>query len=349
MTNANNHFPTKEIVIDVISRVLFSDNIHIKDRISEIIIKNNHIAFSVEMYNIQSLEAKNKQEEISSILRAIYPNYQITIIITNEVKQHEGEKSFDKKNTKIDGVKNVIVIAAGKGGVGKSTITALLATALKNDGYKIGIVDADIYGPSIPRIFGLNKKPDVVNKKMTPLVKDGIQINSIGFLTPENTAINWRGPMASKALYQLLSLTEWVDLDFLIIDMPPGTGDIYLSLIQNYCIDGVIMITTPSKLSAIDVEKTIISYQKFSSNILGIIENMSYYEHNNQQISVFKGEGGEELSSKYNLTILNKLPLIPEIGELCDNGLSLNNYSHLINLERFFVALRDIKLYSIVL
>jgi ATP-binding protein involved in chromosome partitioning len=239
---------------------------------------------------------------------------------------------------RLEGVKKIILIASGKGGVGKSTITALIAHRLEYLGNSVGILDADIYGPSIPNIFDLKQKPEIQNKKMLPLNNHNIFINSIGFLIPENNAVSWRGPMVSKALYQLLSLTKWPNLDYLIIDSPPGTGDVHLSLLQNYHIDNVIIVTTPQKLSKNDVTRAIDLYQKFNINILGIIENMSYYNNplTQQEIKIFTGNSGTEISEYFKIPLIAKIAIWEELSEYCDKGKNLFGFNHLLkNLDKF--------------
>lgn len=220
-------------------------------------------------------------------------------------------KAVTKNKLPIDGVSRVILVSSGKGGVGKSTIAKALAEQLAFQGAKVGIVDADIYGPSIPTMFGVHQKPELDGTKMLPIIKDGIKIMSIGFLSAPGSAIAWRGPMATKAIYQILSLVNWGKLDYLIVDTPPGTGDIHLSLLENYQIDSVLIVTTPQKIAASDAIKAIDLYQKFSVPITGIIENMSDY---------FPGNNGEILSSHYLIPLIAKIPMNKDIARICDAG-----------------------------
>lgn len=211
----------------------------------------------------------------------------------------------------IDGAKKVILVASGKGGVGKSTLSLALAELLQMQGSKVGILDADIYGPSIPTMLGIYEKPEIKDKKFIPILKNDFQIMSIGFVTPDEGAIAWRGPMVTKAIYQLLSASLWQDLDYLIIDMPPGTGDIHLSILENYQIDNIYMVTIPSIISMKDVGRAISLYQKFNIPISGIIENMS---------DAFSGNAGEILSERYNIPLVGKLPLISDISKNMDEA-----------------------------
>lgn len=233
------------------------------------------------------------------------------------MRMNDGTKIPNNKR-KIEQITQIILIASGKGGVGKSTISVALAEQLTAQGAKVGLVDADIYGPSIPLMMGLSQKPEVENNKIIPLESRSIKVMSIGFMTGSSGAIAWRGPMTTKAIYQLLSVVEWGALDYLIIDTPPGTGDIHLSLLENYHIDGVIMVTTPQKIAASDVIKGIDLYQKFSVPILGIVENMS---------DIFPGNNGEEIASKFNIPLIAKLPFKKEIVAESDQG---NKIGHLM-------------------
>ncbi|WP_341757769.1 MULTISPECIES: Mrp/NBP35 family ATP-binding protein [unclassified Candidatus Tisiphia] len=313
-------------ILNKISDITFSDNTKLVSIISNIIIKDKNIGFAIDILGKDSKEideikikAINKLNEIPNIGK-------ITIVLTSS-------KGVAKKSTNpkvkhfIDGVKKIILVASGKGGVGKSTITALIAEQLNLEGYKVGIVDADIYGPSIPQIFGISGVPEIVYNKMTPLKSRGIEIISIGFLIKDHSAIVWRGPMASKTIYQLLSLTHWQELDYLIIDMPPGTGDIHLSILENYQLDGVIIVTTPQKMAAIDVVRSIDLYRKFNLPILGIIENMSYLVEpsSGKKIQIFNGNSGENFAKEYNIPLICKIPIEPKLSYNCDNSTSLTD------------------------
>jgi ATP-binding protein involved in chromosome partitioning len=217
----------------------------------------------------------------------------------------------------INGVKKVILVSSGKGGVGKSTMAMAIAEMLQNKGHNVGIVDADIYGPSIPTMLGINEKPELEDKKFIPLQHRGFQLMSIGFLVDTEGPIAWRGPMATKAIYQLFSATKWSNLDYLVVDMPPGTGDIHLSVLENYNIDGVYMVTTPQTVSLKDVERAINLYKKFDIDIKGIIENMVS--------EFFPGNSGEILSKKYDIPLLAKVALTAKISHNMDNGLPIVN------------------------
>lgn len=314
-----------------LNEIIFSDSSTMLSRASNIIQNKNDIGFSVDITSLNLRHAEEKRSEAIDTLSQISGIGKVNIVLTSSKKEDtSGEANRDKIH--IEGVKHVLAVAAGKGGVGKSTVSALLAEKLMLSGKKVGVVDADIYGPSIPQIFGIHGKPIINDKKMTPLITRGIEVNSIGFLTAPGSSISWRGPMVSKALYQLLSLTEWGNLDYLIIDLPPGTGDIHLSLLQNYIVDSVIMVTTPQKISQIDVCRALDLYKKFNVNILGIIENMSYFTDTvtGQTRALFSGNAGQEIASTYKLPLLAKLPLEPGLAEACDKGEDLTKYAGLM-------------------
>jgi ATP-binding protein involved in chromosome partitioning len=317
-----------------IANIVFSDNSKVIERSSEIIIKDNDIGFSIDINGIDLAEAKRVRELVIIELQEIVAIGKINIVLTASEKK---QKLQQDKNSKIilDNIDKVILVAAGKGGVGKSTLSALLAQKLANQGKKVGIVDADIYGPSIPNIFALSGIPEILNKRMIPLCNHNVKVNSIGFITDPLSSISWRGPMTSKALYKLISLTNWGELDYLIVDTPPGTGDIHLSLLQNYLISGVIMITTPQKISAIDVTRAINLYKKFSIPIIGVIENMSYYtsQNSSEKINIFSGDSGKQLSIDHNIPLLAKIALNTGLAKTCDLGESLANYFNLIDFE----------------
>ncbi len=328
----------KEIIKKIIENVFFSNEQSAYSRASDIIIKNNNIGFSLDINGISKEEAENTRAIIIQKLENTQKFKNITIILTSNNQNEDQVKNQNKTKTssqkiKIDGVKKIILIASGKGGVGKSTIASLIAHKLKQLGNKVGILDADIYGPSIPTLFDLSGKPELDGNKMIPLEKYGIAVNSIGFLTKESASISWRGPMVSKALYQLLSLTKWQNLDYLIIDSPPGTGDIHLSLLQNYFIDDVLMVTTPQKIAQVDVERAINLYKKFNINIKGIIENMSFYKDPKTGVktNIFGGNGGDVISDNFKIPIIARIPIITALSEDCDLGNNIEKHTNLIN------------------
>ncbi len=304
-------------IIDKLHNIAFKDGTFLQKVISNIIIKHNNIGFSIDISGIDKLEAEEIKNEAIRKLNEIVGIGKITIVFTES-------KTVEKKPRKpkyvVENVKQIILVASGKGGVGKSTVAALIAQQLSLEHYRVGIVDADIYGPSIPHIFGINKVPHTIDGRIIPIKTKNIEVMSIGFFVKDHSAIIWRGPMASKTIYQLLSLTQWDNLDYLIIDMPPGTGDIHLSMLENYHLDGVIIVTTPQRMSEIDVVRSIDLYQKLNLPILGIIENMS---------NLFGNNSGNRLSQKYNIPLIAQIPIMAKIANACDKSLPL---THLLTL-----------------
>jgi ATP-binding protein involved in chromosome partitioning len=223
----------------------------------------------------------------------------------------------------LPGVKNIVAVASGKGGVGKSTTTANLALALAAEGASVGILDADIYGPSQPMMMGLDGRPESRDgKNMEPLENHGVQVISIGFLVDADQAMIWRGPMATQALEQLLRQTNWRELDYLLVDMPPGTGDIALTLTQRVPLTGAIVVTTPQDIALLDVKRGVEMFRKVGVPILGIVENMALYTCPNCGHSehVFGADGGARIAATYGVDLLGSLPLALTIREQSDGG-----------------------------
>ena len=223
----------------------------------------------------------------------------------------------------IPGVKNVIAVGSGKGGVGKSTVSANLALALAAQGARVGLLDADIYGPSVPTVMGVNRKPEVVNGQfMKPLDAHGLQLMSVGFMVPPESALVWRGPMAVQALEQLFRQTAWDDLDYLIVDLPPGTGDIQLSLAQKMPVTGAVIVTTPQDLALADARKAVAMFEKVSVPVLGVVENMAMYCCPNcgHQEAIFGTGGGASMAASMGLDNLGGLPLHARIRADADAG-----------------------------
>jgi len=231
-------------------------------------------------------------------------------------------KTQFKKN-KINGVKKIIAISSGKGGVGKSTIAVNLAIALKNLKYNVGILDADIYGPSIPKMMGISEKPkseDGIN--LIPIKKFNIQCMSIGFMISEETPMIWRGPMVASTIKTFANKVSWKNIDFLIIDMPPGTGDALLTFSQEIDIDGAIIITTPQDIAIIDVKKGIEMFKRTNVKILGIIENMtSFTSSDGIEHFIFGKDGGKNIAEKFNIELLGQLPINIDIRKKSDEGI----------------------------
>ena len=222
-----------------------------------------------------------------------------------------------------ENIRNIIAVASGKGGVGKSTVTSNLAVSFKKLGYKVGILDADINGPNIPIMFGIKEKPEAIDEMILPIEKHGIKIVSLGFLMEEESnAILWRGPLISKAITELFEYSLWGEIDFLLVDLPPGTGDETLTVGQSLPLDGVLIVTTPQDVSVIDAKRSAYAFNKLNVKILGVVENMSYFicPENEKEYDIFGSGGGEKISKYLNIPLLGKIPIEIEIRRGGDIG-----------------------------
>ncbi len=219
-------------------------------------------------------------------------------------------------------IKNIIAVASGKGGVGKSTTAVNLALALQADGARVGILDADIYGPSIPRMLGISGRPESDGKRIVPQQAHGMQVMSIGFMVEEDTPMIWRGPMVTSALQQLLTETNWKGLDYLVIDLPPGTGDIQLTLAQKVPVSAAVVVTTPQDIALLDARKAVQMFRKVNVTVLGIVENMSTHicSHCGHEEAIFGTGGGGKMALEYSLPLLGQLPLATRIRSDLDHG-----------------------------
>lgn len=297
--------------------------------VNNILVFGDEVNVDLTIHN-PTLHAK-KQVEVD-ILKAIhaqvYPKAKIVVKITVETKQEENPNLIRGK--KLEGVKNIIAVASGKGGVGKSTVTSNLAVALHKQGYKVGIVDADIYGPSQHLMFDVEKsRPEAsnVNGKpvMIPVESYGVKLLSIGFFASGSQAVVWRGPMATKALNQLIKDAYWGELDYLLIDLPPGTGDIHLSLVQAVPVTGAVIVSTPQSIALADARKGVGMFQMDTIQVpvLGLIENMAYFtpeELPENKYYIFGKDGAKNLADDLNLPLLGEIPLVQGIREAADVG-----------------------------
>ena len=278
-----------------------------------------------------SLQAKKKTEvSILQVIHAeVHPKAKIKVNLTVEAPE-KAENSNLIKGKPIPGIKNIIAVASGKGGVGKSTVTANLAVSLAKMGFEVGLLDADIYGPSQPLMFDVeNEKPlaiDVEGKsKMKPVSNYGVKLLSIGFFTEKDQAVIWRGPMAAKALNQMIFDAHWGELDFLIVDLPPGTGDIHLSIMQSLPITGAVVVSTPQEVALADARKGIAMFEQDAIQVpvLGIIENMSYFtpaELPENKYYIFGEGGAKHLAERMGVTLIGEIPLVQSVREAGDVG-----------------------------
>ena len=321
---------TKEQIINALRHVddpdLRKDLITL-NMIENIDIQKDKVSFTLVLTTPACpLKGKMKQDCIDAIHRHVDPDIKVEVAMTSRVTSRRKEAE-----EVLRGVKNIIAIASGKGGVGKSTIAANLAVALGQTGARVGLLDADIYGPSVPLMFGLPAaRPDVVQidgkPKVIPIPRHGIQVLSIGFFVDPSQALIWRGPMASNALMQLFKDVEWGELDYLIIDTPPGTGDIHLTLAQQVPMTGVAIVTTPQEVALADARKAITMFrqEQIRVPVLGLIENMSWFtpaELPENRYYIFGKEGGKRLAEEYHIPLLGQVPVVQSICESGDEGL----------------------------
>ncbi len=294
--------------------------------IKDVSVEGDTISFSVILTTPACPLKEMIRKDCETAIRKIAsPEAKISITMKSTVTSARGNAPV------LQGVKNIIAIASGKGGVGKSTVTTNLAVALAQSGAKVGLIDADIFGPSIPVMFNCeHEQPEVhvVNGKnvIAPLERYGVKLMSIGFLAPPDSAVVWRGPMASSALKQFISDTVWGELDYLFIDLPPGTSDIHLTLVQTVPVTGAVIVTTPQKVALADARKGLAMFQQPQINVpvLGVIENMAYFtpeELPNNRYYIFGKDGGKSLAEKYNVPFLGQIPLVQSIRESGDSGL----------------------------
>ena len=280
--------------------------------------------------NNPSLQAKKKTEVeiMKTIHDLVYEKAKVKVNV--KVDAPTSQPKNEIKGKPIPGIQNIVAIASGKGGVGKSTVTANLAVTLAKMGFKVGLLDADIYGPSIPIMFDVeNERPLAVTidgkSKMKPVENYGVKILSIGFFTQPNQAVVWRGPMAAKALNQMIFDAHWGELDFMLIDLPPGTGDIHLSIMQSLPITGAVVVSTPQNIALADAKKGVAMFQQESINVpvLGIIENMAYFtpaELPENKYYIFGNEGARNLAEDLDIPFLGEIPLVQSIREAGDVG-----------------------------
>ena len=289
--------------------------------IKNISIDNNVVSFEIVLTTPACPLKEQIKKDCLNELNKINNNLKYTINFSSNVVP------FDKK-TMIKNIKNIIAISSGKGGVGKSTIASNLAVGLGNMGAKTGLIDADIFGPSIPTMFNCeNEQPTIKKSKekniIIPIEQYGIKLLSMGLLIPNNKAVVWRGPMASSAMKQLILDVEWGELDYLIVDLPPGTSDIHITLSQSFPVTGTVIISTPQKVSTNDAEKAISMYNQEQTNIpiIGLIENMSYFiDDNDKKNYLFGKDGGKTLCNKFSIDFIGQIPIDKRISDGSDLG-----------------------------
>lgn len=317
---------TREQIIDALRKIEDPD-LH-KDIVSLGFVKKVEIEKTGIIVEIQlttpacPVRDEMKTQAVEEIRKLGFQG-ELKIHMTSHVVSHSNET----REQILPGVKNTIAVASGKGGVGKSTVAVNLAAALAKDGAKVGIVDADVYGPSLPLMLGVTEKPEtekVDDKRFRifPIEKFGIKLMSIGFLVDTETPMIWRGPMASGAIKQFLTDVVWEDLDYMIFDLPPGTGDVQLTLVQTIPLTGAVIVTTPQDVSLADVRRGVRMFQKVNVPILGVVENMSYYicSHCGHREEIFSNGGGKKTAANFGVPFLGEIPIYTPIRIGGDTG-----------------------------
>jgi ATP-binding protein involved in chromosome partitioning len=313
---------TEQMLMDALSSVI--DPNTGRDFVSSKSIKNlsvsaGDVAFDVELGYPAKSQIPGFRKALIAAAKSVAGVDNVSVNVNVKVVPHSVQRGVQL----LPNVKNIVAVASGKGGVGKSTTAVNLALALAAEGASVGLLDADIYGPSVPMMMGITGKPESQDgQTMDPLENYGVQVMSIGFLVAQDEAMIWRGPMATQALEQLLRQTNWRDLDYLIVDMPPGTGDIQLTLSQRVPMTGAVVVTTPQDIALLDAKKGIKMFEKVGVPILGIVENMAVHvctkcghtEH------IFGADGGKKMAADYKMDYLGALPLNMQIRLQADNG-----------------------------
>ena len=319
---------TKEAVLKALSTVEEPDlkkDLVTLNMVKDVVVKGDQVEFTVVLTTpacpLKELIRKRCEDAIRI---GIGVAVKVVVNMTAEVT------SLNVGSANLKNIKNIVAIASGKGGVGKSTVASNLAIALAQTGARVGLIDADIYGPSMPVMFGLeDARPGVVDEDgknwVIPLQKYGVQLMSIGFLTPADSAVIWRGPMASSALKQFFNDVKWPELDYLLIDLPPGTSDIHLTMVQSVPVTGALIVTTPQKVAIADAQKGVAMFKQAQINVplLGLVENMAYFtpaELPDNKYFIFGEGGGQELADRFKMPVLGQIPLVQSIRESGDKG-----------------------------
>ena len=301
----------------------FSRDIVSFGMVKDISVQDNHVDINLQINSDNEKILHQLKEEMQTALKA---HGVLEAIIHFQKPENKPVQSSSQQSSitqqPIPGVKHTIAIASGKGGVGKSTVSINLAAVLSKDN-KVGLLDLDIYGPSLPMLAGIDKQPEMTSeKKLIPLEKYNMRLMSFGFINTENAPAVWRGPMVSRMTQQFFEDVEWGKLDYLILDLPPGTGDIQLTLVQKLSLTGAVMVTTPQNLALLDVKKGADMFAKVNTPVLGVIENMTHFlcPHCNEASQIFPGTSGKEESKRLDVPLLGQIYLSPEIAQSADYG-----------------------------
>jgi ATP-binding protein involved in chromosome partitioning len=293
--------------------------------IKEISTANGAVSVLLQLGSVNPDAGRQIKEEAERVLKALPGVVSVHVQVQQPTAGQTAPTNPFANQTRVPGVERIIAIASGKGGVGKSTVSANLACALKHAGASVGLLDCDIYGPSIPLMMGVHEQPTVsTNEQLIPPVGHGVKVMSIGLLLTDDQPVIWRGPMITKTIHQFLMAVEWGELDFLLVDLPPGTGDAQLSLCQTVPLDGGVIVTTPQEASLGVVRKGIAMFSKVNVPILGIVENMSYFTApNGECVEIFGHGGGKAEANRQHVPFLGEVPIFTEIREAGDQGMPI--------------------------
>jgi len=317
--------PDRDAVLNALRAVVDPDirrDIVTLGFVKDLTIVSGRVAFTIELTTPACPVKEQLREQATTVVRAVAGVSQVDVQLTAKVRSASAPETG---RPPLPGVKNVIAVGAGKGGVGKTTVAVNLAVALAKYGSRVGLLDGDIYGPNIPQMLGISTQLTTDGKQIVPAEKYGVQVVSIGFLTQDDAPIIWRGPMLHGAIQQFFREVAWRDLDYLIVDMPPGTGDVALSMSQTVPVVGSIVVTTPQQVSLSDSRRAVKMYQKLNIPTIGIVENMSYYQCTNchHEADIFGHGGGEKLAAELSVPFLGRLPVYQPIREGSDAGVPL--------------------------
>lgn len=335
---------TKEAVLSALREIIDPDtgkNVIDSGMMKGLVIRNGNVGFSLEVDPAEGAQKEPLRKSCEDRLRKLKGLISVTAVLTahSSAEERKAAQAPTAKPTPqptgkpkrtappptlgIPGVKAIIAIASGKGGVGKSTIAVNIALALSHLGMKIGLLDADIYGPSIPMMMGIDGKPEMTeDKKLIPMENYGIKTMSIGYMVEPGTAMIWRGPMVQSALQQMMMDVKWGELDLLVVDMPPGTGDVQLTMAQKVPLAGAVIVSTPQDIALLDAVRGIAMFEKTNIPILGLVENMAWFEApgSNEKIYIFGQGGVKRTAEKMGKDLLGEVPLVPAIREGMDQG-----------------------------
>jgi len=326
---------SKEMVLEALGQITeegSGKSVVELDMVKGLAVKDGKVAFAIEIDAAQAPEMEPMRKACEDVVKALPDCKSATVVLTAHSDagasapkgngQAAPQAAVSGADVFAPGVKQIIAVASGKGGVGKSTLSVNLAYALAAQGKKVGILDADIYGPSLPRMLGSKKQPEVTGSKMNPVAVNGIVAMSIGYLVEEDTAMIWRGPMVMSALEQMLRDVNWGELDILVVDMPPGTGDAQLTMAQRVSLAGAVVVSTPQDIALIDARKGLNMFKKVDVPVLGFVENMSYYVCPNcgDRAEIFGHGGAKEAAANLGIDFLGEIPLDIKIRETSDAG-----------------------------